>query len=114
MSLKKILLFILLIPFLTFSQSVTKSDDLICFDTITASKIMNDLNYCDSINLYVKDLQQELNLKIDTINECKYQLSNYQKVTNKQDSIILNKQKIDIIQYTTIIILTIISYFVSN
>lgn len=75
---------------------------------------MNDLKYCDSLNLYVINLKQEINLKVDTINECKYQLSNYQKVTNKQDSIILNKQKIDIIQYTTIIILTIISYFVSN
>lgn len=114
MSLKKILLFILLIPSLIFSQSVTKSDDLICFDTITASKIMNDLKYCDSINLYVKDLQQELNLKVDTVNECKYQLSNYQKVTNKQESVLFNKQKIDFIQYTTIVILTIITYFVSN
>ena len=75
---------------------------------------MNDLKYCDSINLYVKDLQQELNLKVDTVNECKYQLSNYQKVTNKQESVLFNKQKIDFIQYTTIVILTIITYFVSN
>lgn len=46
----KIALFTILIPFDTFSQSVTDyREDSVCFDVVTASKIMNDIVYMERV-----------------------------------------------------------------
>lgn len=51
----KIHLIIILIPCTTFSQSVILTQNKICFDTIVASKIMNDLIYYDAIMIQKND-----------------------------------------------------------
>ena len=51
----KIHLIIILIPCTTFSQSVILTQNKICFDTIVASKIMNDLIYYDAIMVQKND-----------------------------------------------------------
>lgn len=84
MSLKlslKILLFIILIPFLSISQSVTHEGDKICFDVITASEIFNDLNYCDSV---MKQKNDSINYLVYEVNECN-------KVVDKKDIQLKNK-----------------------
>lgn len=51
----KIHLIIILIPCTSFSQSVILTQNKICFDTIVASKIMNDLIYYDAIFVQKND-----------------------------------------------------------
>ena len=51
----KIHLIIILIPCTSFSQSVILTQNKICFDTIVASKIMNDLIYYDAIMIQKND-----------------------------------------------------------
>lgn len=51
----KIHLIIILIPCTSFSQSVILTQNKICFDTIVASKIMNDLIYYDAIMVQKND-----------------------------------------------------------
>lgn len=74
---------------------------MICFDTITASKIKNDLDYCD----------YAIKSKTDSLDVLKNQINIVQAVNQKYDSVLFNKKKIDFIQYATIVVLTIINWF---
>lgn len=51
----KILLFTIWIPYAIGSQNVIQRDSVLCFDRITASKILNDLRYCDTIIVQKND-----------------------------------------------------------
>jgi hypothetical protein len=76
----KILLFIILIPCLSISQSVTHQGDKICFDVVTASELFNDLNYRDSLIKQKSDsicMVLEQNNVLESNNEkCKDKLTN--------------------------------------
>jgi hypothetical protein len=74
---------------------------MICFDTITASKIKNDLDYCD----------YTIKSKTDSLEVLKSQINSVQAVNQKYDSVLFNKKKIDFIQYATIVVLTVINWF---
>lgn len=49
-----IVLFIMLIPFVCFSTEDTRRDS-VCFDTLTASNIMNDIQYMDCLIVQKSD-----------------------------------------------------------
>lgn len=83
MSRGKILLVILLTPLLIFSQSVTVSNGLICIDTVTASKIKNDLEYCDKYIAYQADSIEQLrqdNVSLGLISQTQQKEYNLKKL----------------------------------
>ena len=56
-------LFIMLTPFVCFSTEDTRRDS-VCFDTLTASNIMNDIQYMDCLILQKSDSIATLKLDI--------------------------------------------------
>jgi hypothetical protein len=58
-----IALFIMLTPFACFSTEDTRRDS-VCFDTLTASNIMNDIQYMDCLILQKSDSIATLKLDI--------------------------------------------------
>lgn len=80
LKLLKILLFTILIPYTSISQSVIIIDGRVCFDTISASKIHNELEYKDRVIDQKSDsvcLLLEQNGVLKTNNEkCKDKLTN--------------------------------------
>lgn len=61
----KIALFTILIPLKGTSQSVTDyRGDSVCFDVVTASKIMNDIEYLEKVKLQKSDSIATLKLDI--------------------------------------------------
>ncbi len=75
-----IVLSIILIPSVCFSTEDTRRDS-VCFDTLTASNIMNDIQYMDCVIVQKTDSINSLLLENKTLN-CSI-IEQKQKIDNK-------------------------------